>query len=131
MLSGSGANIWFTNDEFQFVWKRIKGNFILQARGKLLGKGVEQHRKFGCMIRSGLDSSASMVAAAIHGDGLTSLQYRKTPHTNVEEIKFSINAPDVIQIERKGNKYIMSVAHFGEPFVTEQITDIDFMTICM
>ena len=34
-------------------------------------------------------------------------------------------APDVIQLERKGNQYIMSVAHFGEPFVTEEITDVD------
>jgi TolB protein len=124
-LSGSGTNIWFTHDDFHYLWKRMKGNFILQARGKLIGKGVEQHRKFGWMIRSSPDSSAAMVAATVHGDGLTSLQYRKLPHANVEETKFTINGPDIIQLERKGNQYIMSVAHFGEPFVTEQITDLN------
>ena len=125
LLSGSGTNIWFTHDDFHYLWKQIKGDFILQARGKLIGKGVEEHRKFGWMVRSNLDSTSSMVAATIHGDGLTSLQYRKLPRTDVEETKFSINAPDVIQLERKGNQYIMSVAHFGEPFVIEEITNID------
>lgn len=125
LLSGSGTNIWFTHDDFHYVWKKMKGNFILQARGHLIGKGVEEHRKFGWMVRSNLDSTSSMVAATIHGDGLTSLQYRKTNKTNVEETKFTISAPDVIQLERKGNHYIMSVAHFGEPFVTQEITDVD------
>ncbi|MEP6948489.1 MAG: biopolymer transporter TolR [Ginsengibacter sp.] len=124
-LSGSGTNIWLTRDDFHYLWKRMKGNFILQARGKLIGKGVEGHRKFGWMVRTSTDSSTAMVAATVHGDGLTSLQYRKLPHTNVEETKFTIIAPDVIQLERRGNQYIMSVAHFGEPFVTQQITDID------
>jgi Tol biopolymer transport system component len=125
VLSGSGTNIWLTHDDFHYVWKKMKGNFILQARGHLIGKGVEQHRKFGWMVRTNLDSTAAMVSATIHGDGLTSLQYRKLPKTNVEEIKFTISAPDVIQLERRGNQYIMSVAHFGEPFVKEQIADVN------
>ena len=124
-LSGSGTNIWFTHDDFHYAWKRMKGNFILQAKGKFIGKGVEQHRKFGWMVRTSLDSTSAMVSATIHGDGLTSLQYRKVPETDVEETKFTISAPDVIQLERKGNQYIMSVAHFGEPYVTEQIADVD------
>jgi TolB protein len=125
VLSGSGTNIWFTHDDFHYVWKKMKGNFILQVRGKLIGKGIEQHRKFGWMIRNSLDSSSAMVSATVHGDGLTSLQYRKAPHTDVEETKFTINAPDVIQLERKDKQYIMSVAHFGETYVTEQIADIN------
>jgi TolB protein len=124
VLSGSGTNIWFTHNDFHYVWKRMKGNFILQARGHLIGKGVEAHRKFGWMVRTNLDSTSAMVAATIHGSGLTSLQYRKAPKTNVEENQFTISGPDVIQLERKGERYIMSVAHFGEPFVTQEISDI-------
>ncbi len=124
-LSGSGTNIWFTHDDFHYVWKKMKGNFILQARGKLVGKGVEQHRKFGWMVRKNLDSTSEMVSATIHGDGLTSLQYRKAAHSNVDETKFTISAPDVIQLERKGNQFIMSVAHFGDTLVTQEISDVD------
>ena len=71
-LTGSGGNIWFTHDEFQFAWKKMKGDFILQTRGTLLGAGAEAHRKFGWMIRTSLDSTSAMVCAALHGNGLTS-----------------------------------------------------------
>ncbi len=124
-VSASGTNIWFTHDDFHFVWKKMKGDFILQCRGKLVGKGVEQHRKFGWMIRNTLDSTSPMIAATIHGDGLTSLQYRKAEKTNVEEIRFGISGPDVIQLERRGRLYIMSVAHFGELYVTQQTDSVD------
>jgi Tol biopolymer transport system component len=123
-LSGSGTNIWFTSDAFHYLWKKMKGDFILQARGKFIAKGEEPHRKFGWMVRTNLDSASAMVSATVHGDGLTSLQYRRAAKTNVEETKFSISAPDIIQLERKGDQYIMSVAHFGAPFVTQQIADV-------
>ena len=63
-LSGSGANIWFTKDEFHYAYKEVNGDFILQARGKLLGEGVDPHRKFGWMVRTAMDTSAAMVRVA-------------------------------------------------------------------
>lgn len=124
-LSGSGANIWGTSDEFQFAWRRLKGNFILQARANLLGKGVDPHRKLGWMVRKSLDTNSSSVNATVHGDGLTSLQYRKAAGGSMEEKKFDTKAPDVIQLERRGNRFIMSVAHSGELFVSQEVTDVD------
>ena len=103
----------------------MNGDFILQARGTLLGPGTEAHRKFGWMIRSSLDSTSPMICTALHGNGLTSLQYRKTAKTNVEEKAFSIKAPDVIELERRGNQFIMSVAHFGETYTSEEVSGID------
>lgn len=116
-LSGSGANIWMNHDEFHFVWKRMKGDFILQAKGSLVGKGVDPHRKFGWMVRNSLDSSSEMASVHVHGDGLTSLQFRKALNGNVEEKRSSITGADVIQLERRGKKFTMSAAHFGEPYV--------------
>jgi Tol biopolymer transport system component len=124
-LSGSGSNIWFSSDEFHYAWKKMRGDFILQARAYFLGKGKEPHRKIGWMIRSALDTSAPMVSATVHGDGLTSLQFRKAPKTDIEEIKSSVQAPDVIQLERRGKQFIMSVARYGGPFSIEQISAID------
>lgn len=124
-LSGAGTNIWFKRDEFHYAWKKLKGNFILQTRGILLGKGTELHRKLGWMVRAGLDTNAMMVTATVHGDGLTSLQYRKATDSNVEEKKSPAQAPDVIQLERKGNRFIMSTAKWGEAFTTVEVADIN------
>ncbi|ADB37957.1 TolB family protein [Spirosoma linguale] len=123
-LSGSGYNVWFDHDEFHFMWKRMKGDFILYTRAALVGKGVDPHRKVGWMVRSSLDGKSPHINAVEHGDGLTSLQFRRTAGANTEEIRSKITGADVIQLERKGNTYTMRVAKFGEPFVTEQVTDL-------
>ena len=122
-VTGSGANMWLDRDEFHFVWKRMKGDFILTARARFVGKGVEAHRKMGWIIRAGDEANAPHVNASVHGDGLTSLQFRRAPGGPTEEIKSALQGADVIQLERQGETYRMSVARFGEPFVTEQTTN--------
>jgi len=126
LIAGSGKNIWFDRDEFHFLWKKIKGDFILTAHVEFLGKGVDPHRKIGWMIRKSPDTCSAHVSAVVHGDGLTSLQYRKTNGGPTEEIRSAAAGPVVVQLERKGSIYIMSVAAFGEPFITTQITG-DFL----
>ena len=37
-IEGSGSNIWFGSDEFQFAWKKIKGDFILTCTGRICRK---------------------------------------------------------------------------------------------
>ncbi len=124
-LEGSGTNIWGTHDEFHFVWKKMKGDFILRTNAAFIGKGVEDHRKVGLMVRTSLDTNSKHINAVVHGDGLTSLQYRRTVSGITEEIKSKLTHADVIQLERKGNTYTMSVAHKGETFVTEKLDDLD------
>src|SRR5260370_987268 len=123
-VAGSGSNMWGDHDEFHFAWKRMRGDFILTARTAFIGKGVEAHRKIGWIVRPGLEADSSQVSAVVHGDGLTSLQFRRTRGTVTEEIKSKVTAPDVVQLERKGKTYVMAVARFGEPFSTEQISAI-------
>src|SRR5579859_283347 len=57
-LSGSGTNVWANHDEFHYVWKKMKGDFILRTNAAFIGKGVEEHRKVGWMIRSSLDTGS-------------------------------------------------------------------------
>src|SRR3954447_646772 len=107
-ITGSGANMWLRSDEFHFVSKRMKGDFILTALAQFVGRGVEAHRKMGWQVRSALDADSPHASAVVHGDGLTSLQFRRSRGANTEEVKSSIVAPDVIQLERRGNQYLMS-----------------------
>ena len=123
-ITGSGTNMWASKDEFHYVWRRMKGNFILRARVEFLGKGVDPHRKIGWILRPSLDADSAHVNATVHGDGHASLQFRRTKGGVTERMNFTAKSPDVIQLERKGGTYIMSVANFGEMFMTEEISDI-------
>jgi len=124
-ISGSGTNIWANADEFHFVWKRMKGDFILRTNAAFIGKGTDPHRKFGWMVRKSLDGNSTHVNAVVHGDGLTSLQYRKTTGGITEEQKSILTAADVVQLERKGNTYMMSVARKGDVFAPEEKVELD------
>jgi WD40 repeat protein len=94
-------------------------------RAEFIGEGVEPHRKLGWMVRASLATSAPHVHTAIHGDGLVSLQFRRTLGGRTEQAISSLTGADVIQLERKGTTYIMSVARHGELFVIEQVADLD------
>ncbi len=125
-ISGAGENIWFKKDELHFAWKNLKGDFLITTQPNLIGKGVNLHRKSGWMVRTSLDTSAAMVCLTVHGDGLTCFQYRKQNHSNIEEIKLPIINADILQLERRGRSYFISVAKLGNPFWTVEVPDFDF-----
>ncbi|PCJ94526.1 MAG: biopolymer transporter TolR [Flavobacteriaceae bacterium] len=120
-LSGSGTNMWGNQDEFHYLWKSIQGDFILRAQISFVGEGVDPHRKIGWTVRDNFHSNGKQVNATVHGDGLTSLQYRRTIGGETEQLESSAAGSDVIQLERRGNIYIMSTAKFGDTFTSVQV----------
>ena len=123
-LAAGGVNMWAQRDEFQFVWKRMTGDFILQARVQFLGQGTEPHRKAGWMVRPSHDADAPYVDGVVHGDGLTSLQFRRTKGAITAQTELAVKGADVLQLERKGSTYIFSAAKYGDPFTTAEIADV-------
>jgi len=121
VLEGSGLNMWFASDEGHFLWKRLRGDFILGARVEFIGEGAAAHRKIGWMVRSTLDPDSAHVSTVVHGDGLTSAQYRKARGEQTFEDEIGVKGPNQIQLERRGRVYIMSVAHFGETYIRSQV----------
>jgi TolB protein len=124
IISGAGTNMWLGADEFHLVWKRMTGNFILSTRAQFLGKGVEAHRKIGWIVRSSLDTDSPHVTAVVHGDGRTSLQFRRGKGATTEEKIFAVTGADTLQLERKGDIFTASMARAGDPFSAEQISDL-------
>ena len=123
-VAAGGVNMWGTRDEFHFVWKRMTGDFILEARVQFLGKGVNAHRKAGLIVRPTQDADAPYVDGVVHGDGLTSLQFRRAKGAITEERAAAMKGADVLQLERKGNTYTFSAAKSGDPITTTEISDI-------
>lgn len=125
IVAGAGANIWADHDEFHYVYRKMTGDFILYARAELVGRqGVEEHRKIGWMVRQTLDGNSPHVSAAVHGDGLTSLQYRQTAGGTTEETRAQLTHANIVQLERQGGTYTMRVAQFGRPFEVVQVTTV-------
>lgn len=109
-ISGSGTNMWFDTDEFHFVWKKMSGDMSLAANIEWLGKGSDPHRKACLVIRQTLESNSAYADVAVHGDGLTSIQYREVAGAMTKEVQSNISAPKRVRIEKEGDYISMSIA---------------------
>jgi TolB protein len=114
-ISGGGENMWATTDGFHFVWKRISGDVSLAADVSFDGSGGNAHRKACLIIRQTLDPDSAYADAALHGNGLTSLQYREVKGGPTREIQSDVTGPRRIKIEKQGEYVFMSIAREGEP----------------
>src|ERR1700682_5385965 len=112
-VTGGGANIWSTIDAFHFVWIKVSGDVSAAADIKFIGAGAVPHRKAVLMIRQGLEPGAPYADAALHGDGLTSLQFRTDRDKETQEGKAAATAPQRIRIERHANEFTMYAGNSG------------------
>lgn len=113
-IGGGGENMWFTNDAFHFVWKKVSGDVTLAADISFLGSGGNAHRKACLLVRQSLEPDSAYADAALHGDGLTSLQYRESKGARTYEIQANVSAPKRLRIEKRGKYVSMSIARDGE-----------------
>jgi TolB protein len=113
-LTGSGENMWFAADAFQFVWKKVSGDVAVQANIAFVGQGKNEHRKAVLMIRQSLDADSVYADLALHGSGLTSLQYRDAKGAITHEIQSNMSGPPRLRIEKRGEYVYMFLAAPGE-----------------
>lgn len=123
-LRAGGFNVWGTRDELHFAWRRLTGDFILQARVEFVGEGVEPHRKAGWMVRGSLDEDSPYADGVVHGDGLTALQFRRAKGGPTDQLVSEVKGADFVQLERTGTSFTMSVARFGEPLTRSTLADL-------
>ncbi len=114
LVAGGGENMWFASDAFHYVWKRASGDLTIAADIRWVGTGGNAHRKACLVIRQTLDPDSPYADAALHGDGLASLQYRETTGGPTREIQSNVKAPGRLRIEKIGEYVTMSVAPSGE-----------------
>ena len=112
-ISGGGTNMWANSDELHYVWKKMSGDVSIAANIDWLGDGVDAHRKACLIIRQSLEPGSAYADAAVHGDGLTSIQYREVAGEITREIQSNISAPKRVRIEKEGDYLSMSV-DFGD-----------------
>jgi TolB protein len=113
-ITGSGANIWAKQDQFQYVWREMTGNFTVMATMRFLGRGAD-HRKAGIMVRQSLDTDATYADVVIHGNGMPGLQWRSRQgeDTNAFDLPFDGPGTFKVRLVRTGVRIYMYLAKDG------------------
>ena len=129
-INSAGYNIWYTRDEFRFLWKEMAGDVSLAASITYPNARGYGDRKAVLVIRQNLDDDSKEVMTALHGAGLIHLAQRPEKGANIKE-SFRIEGPGVhgaggpetqagaqakrIGIEKRGDSFALFVSLEGEP----------------
>src|SRR5262249_13063839 len=97
-------------DAFHFIYNKFSGDVSLTADVAFVGKGKELHRKACLMIRDGLDADSAYVDVAVHGDGMTSLQFRNAKGDATHEVQSNLKAPARLRLVVRGNYALLFAA---------------------
>jgi hypothetical protein len=103
-MTGGGANMWAKEDQFQFVWREMSGNFTVTATLQFLGEG-NAHRKAGIVLRQTLDTDSPYVDLVMHGNGMPGVQWRtaKGDITNAFDFPFDGPGKFKLKLTRQGS----------------------------
>src|SRR5947209_20311546 len=113
-VTGGGSNIWGTEDAGYFAWKRLTGDVTFTADVHFAGAGAVGHRKAVLMVRQDTTPGSAYADVALHGDGLTSLQFRPAAGAATQEIRSTVTGPVRIRIERRGNQFTIFAGKPGD-----------------
>ena len=116
-LTAAGWDLWAAEDDFQFAWKKLSGDMSITADIDFpVKEGVHhRYRKAMLMFRQTLDMDAKYADAAVHGAGMTALQYRRAKGASTQDIEIRATRPKRLRLEKRGDVFTMFVSSNGEP----------------
>ena len=116
VVTGSGENMWFATDAFHFVWKKVSDNVSLTADISFANTGGNAHKKAVLMFRQSLDPDSVYADVALHGNGMTALQYRDEKGATTREVQSNLSAPARLRIVKQGDYVYLWLAVAGGDF---------------
>lgn len=130
-ITSAGYNIWYTRDEFRYLWKKMSGDVSLAASISWPDPAGFGDRKAALVIRQGLNDDAVEALVAQHGAGMVHLARREVANTRIKDMEYRVGSrgglpggatPDSlvglqasrIGIEKKGDQFQLYVSWQGE-----------------
>jgi len=113
-VTAAGENMWSTRDAFYFVWKRVSGDIELTADIAFPREGGRPHRKAALVLKQDLSADGVYADAAVHGSGMTALQYRVAKGATTQDIELNIDLPRRVRIVKRGAEITMFLSMHGE-----------------
>ena len=130
-VTSAGYNVWYTRDEFRFLWKKLSGDVSLAADIAFHDANCYGDRKAVLVIRQDLQDDASEALAALHGAGMIQLARRPEKNARIIDMEYRIGgrgrpggaSPDSlvtvmarrIGIEKRGDAFTLFTSLEGEP----------------
>jgi len=130
-INSAGYNVWYTRDEFRYLWKKMSGDVSLAANIMYPDPNGFGDRKAVLVIRQDLDDDSKEAITAVHGLGMIHLAQRPAKGARVKGLEFRIGgrgrpggaSPDSlvgvvarrIGIEKHGDSFALFVSLEGEP----------------
>jgi hypothetical protein len=130
-INSAGYNVWYTRDEFRYLWKKMAGDVSLAAAIAFPDAKGYGDRKAVLIIRQDLDDDSKEVLVALHGAGMIQLARRPEKGVRVKDLEFRLGGrgrlggatPDSlvevdarrIGIEKHGDDFALYVSVEGEP----------------
>jgi Tol biopolymer transport system component len=129
-IKGAGSQIGMNKDEFHFLCRNMKGDFMVTANFAFDDvTGRNSQSTLGWMVRESLATDAVHFTAAMQRDGLTMATWRELRGAYMrpqkDEFIFPKKKARTIQLERKGNAYTMRIANEGEPLQSFGAVTVD------
>jgi hypothetical protein len=130
-ISSAGYNVWYTRDEFRFLWKRLSGDVSLAADIAFPDPNGYGDRKAVLVVRQTLDDDSREALVALHGAGMIQLALRPEQNVRITDMEYRIggrgrpggSSPDSLVtvmarrlgIEKHGDSFALYVSLEGEP----------------
>jgi hypothetical protein len=130
-INSAGYNLWYTRDEFRYLWKKMSGDVSLTADIMYPDPAGYGDRKAVLVIRQDLEDDSKEALVALHGAGMIHLAQRPEKDVRVKDMEFRIGgrglpggaSPDSlvtvvakrIGIEKRGDSFALFVSLDGEP----------------
>lgn len=130
-VNSAGYNVWYTRDEFRFLWKKLSGDVSLAADISFPDPKGYGDRKAVLIIRQDLEDDSKEVLVALHGLGMIQLAQRPEKDVRVKDTEFRVGgrgrpggaSPDSlvgvmakrIGLEKRGDSFALFVSLEGEP----------------
>jgi hypothetical protein len=130
-ISSAGYNVWYTRDEFRYLWKKVAGDVSLAADISFPDSNGYGDRKAVLVIRQDLEDDSKEALVALHGAGMIQLAQRAEKNIRVKDMEFRVGgrgrpggaSPDSmvgvsakrIGIEKHGDSFALFVGLEGEP----------------
>ena len=120
-LTSAGYNIWYSRDEFRYVWKKMSGDAWLAADVTFPNPNGYDDRKAVLVIRQSLDDDAKEAVVGEHGTGMIHLAERPEKDASMTDAQYRFggtlakNKARRIGIEKRGDQIAIFISLAGEP----------------